>query len=327
MKQRYLQNIEPSMVTHFPSMEGDMSWIKNSDLRTLCEDIVNHVIPVGIRSRSRQKYKEFSINLKGDQDGQQKSKQLIGQLTEFEKDEGDVENIVCDAVTGIAGSLAWQGRAVFEIVFDKENSTPYVFEVPSKGIWRIPGGFLQVIPHRDWETCNKKFVFVPSNRMWLLDIPPELGGFKGHRKTLRRLGRFPSISPKFIQQDFALLQKFDTQKYGTSLNSYSQRITKTWGWDYRRQTRENVTEFFSIYRMLKFYLAQTRFRGYIINELNGLLARLNIHCEITVRGLPTTGDILKAQNSLIAAKISFKDVINIIHDGNIDCINGVSDAV
>ena len=146
MKQKYLHKIPPSLVTHIPSQERDINWLyMNLDLHMFCKDIVNHVIPVGARVRSKQGYKEFSINLIGEQDGQQKSKQLIGQLTEFETDEVDVENMVCDAVTRIAGSLAWQGRAVFEIAIDKENSTPYIFEVPSKGIWRVPGGILQVI--------------------------------------------------------------------------------------------------------------------------------------------------------------------------------------
>lgn len=324
MKQRYLHKISPSLVAHIPSQERDINWYRNSDLCMFCEDIVNHVIPVGIRSRSRQEYNEFSISLQGDQDGRQKSKQLIGQLTEFETGEVDVENLICDAVTRIAGSLAWQGRAVFEIVFDKENLTPYIFEAPSKGTWRIPGGILQVIPYSDWETCNKKYVFVPSNRIWLLKIPPVLGGFRGHSKILKGIGRYPSVSPGFIQQDLALLNKFDVQNYGTRLNSYSQRITKTWGWDYRRLTSEDTTEFFAFYRMLKFYWAQTQLRGHIINELNGLLSRLNLHCEIVVRGLPTTEDILRAQNKLSAGRISFNDVIDFIHEGKTGCMDDIS---
>lgn len=85
-------------------------------------------------------------------------------------------------------------------------------------------------------------------------------------------------------------------------------MTKYWGWNRRDWSQDNCTEFYTFYRMLNFKYAQALLRESIIDEINCLLKRLSIDCEILMKGIPSSKEILKLRKKMELGEISFNVV-------------------
>ncbi|OGA53221.1 MAG: hypothetical protein A3F74_07055 [Betaproteobacteria bacterium RIFCSPLOWO2_12_FULL_62_58] len=266
------------------------------------EDVHLGLMPIGGRT---EKHKEFAVSLQGSEDECEKTRGLIGEIGRY--DTHDLAEMVCDAVEEMARHLAWEGCAVYEIVLD-DDGAPHVWSFTSKGLWRLPRWFLQVIPRGDWDLWKRKWTVVPASRIWYVDMPSILGGRTGYRRVLKRLGRFEPLGPQFWRKDLERGQQsknFDFQGYVRQSEIYFDRITKAWGWNRRDWSQERSTEFFNVYKMVNFRWAQAVLREHMIAALNSLFARLGITCEVKVKGLPTVDDILNTKREFLDGRISF----------------------
>ncbi|MFZ2207117.1 MAG: hypothetical protein WAV22_00450 [Porticoccaceae bacterium] len=266
------------------------------------EDVQLAVMPIGGRT---EKHKEFTLALDGSQDEREKVERLMGEIGGY--DRHDLAGMVCDAVEEIARHLAWEGCAVYELIRDTAG-LQHIRGFTSRGLWRLPGYFVQIIPRGDWDLWKKKFIAIPAGRIWYLEMPPALGGRRGYKNVLRQLRKFEHVGPEFWRKDLergVQSKDFDLQHYARNSEIYYGQVTRTWGWNRRDWSQERCTEFFTFYKLLRFSWAQAILREHIVGELNGLFARLGIKCELKITGLPTPADILQTNCELSEGRISF----------------------
>lgn len=305
MRGRSIRRARPTVATHFPSLSRGPN--VNPNIHMFTEDVPLAVMPIGCRS---EKHKDFAVSLVGGNEDRERATQLIGEIGRYDKH--DVAGMVCDAIEEIARHLAWEGCAVFELIHG-DDALQHICGFTSKGLLRLPGFFLQIIPRGDWNLWKKKAVVVPSSRIWYLGMPSALGGRRGYRGILKRLGRFDHLGPEFWRQDLERgiqSRQFDFQRYVRNTEIYFGQVTKTWGWNRRDWSQQRCTEFFTFYKMIRFQWAQAVLREHIVAELNGLFARLGIKCELKVIGLPSSIDVLQTQRELAEGTITFATASN-----------------
>ena len=279
MRWNQRQQIKPTVATRFPSLSRGRDI--NQDVHMFTQDISLAVMPIGGKT---EKHKNFTVTLEGKQSECEKAEQLIADIGNY--DRPNLERMVCGAVQEVVRHLAYDGCAVYEVICD-DDGLQHIWGFTSKRLWRLPGYFLQIIPRGDWNLWNKKFVIVPADRIWYLEMPSELGGRRDYRKVLKRLGNFERIGPKFWRQDLqreVQIKNFDYQRYLRNIDIYCHTVTKTWGWSRRNFSVERKTEFFTYYKMVNYAWAKTILREHVINEFNRFFIRLGIECELKVSG-------------------------------------------
>lgn len=217
--------------------------------------------------------------------------------------------MVSDAIENIARHLAWEGQAVFEII--KEEEYIYINGFTTKNLFKLFNWYLQIVPPGDWELWKRKFTFVTKEKIWKVEIPHELGGMRGYKNVLRKLRKHNHLGPDFYRQDLdrgIIVTDFDFSKYRRNGEIYYNRATHAWGWNRRDWSQDKCTEFYSFYKMLSFRYAQAILREHITEEINRLLSRLSIKCELIVTGLPTSNEILKIREDMQKGELSFSEV-------------------
>ena len=305
MRRNQRRRIMPTVAIHFPSLSRGHS--NNLNIHMFTEDIQLGVMPIGGKT---EKHKDFTVALEGKQSDRDRAEQLIAGIGN--EDRHGLVEMVCDAVEAVVRDLACNGCAVFEVVRDDDGLEQICGFTP-KRLLRLPGYFLQIIPRGDWERWGKKLVTVPADRIWYLEMPSKLGGLRGYRKVLRRLEKFDSLHPQFWQLDLIRQDQFkyfDFQRYVRTTQIYCRTVTKTWGWNNRDDTIEWTLDFYNYYKLISFCWAQTILREHVINEFNQFFVKLGIECEIKVRGLPTSNDILEVRTKLLEGNISYSEVLD-----------------
>ena len=300
MRRRTIREVRPTVATHFPSLSRGPDL--NQNIHMFTQDVQLAVMPIGGRT---EKHKEFAVSLAGSAEDQERAQQLIGEIGRY--DRHDVTGMVCDAIDEIARHLAWEGCAAYELIRGADG-LQHVWGFTSKGLWALPGYYLQTIPRGDWDLWKKKFVIVPAKRIWYVQMPSVLGGRRGYRAVLRRLMKFERLGPAFWRRDLergVQSSGFDLQRYALNSDIYFGRVTKRWGWNRRDWSQERATEFFNFYKFVRFSLAKAILREHIVTELNKLFVRSGIKCELKVSGLPTPVDILQTERELSDGAITF----------------------
>lgn len=292
---------KPTVASHFQSLNTDQ-FERNLNVNMFTEDVHLAVMPIGGISR---KQSAFSITLNGSKDECERAEQLIEYIAQY--DRHDLTKSVSNAVEEIAKRLSWEGCAVYEIIHN-EDSTPYLYGFTSKNLVRLLGWFLQIIPKGDWERYSKKWILIPSTKIWCIEMPEALGGRKGYLSTISKLKQFDSFGPKFWRADMVYSNQsnaFDFQRYNRISEIYRRKVTRAWGWNSRDWSQERSTEFFCFYKMITFRWAQAVLREHIVMELNSLFCRLEIDCKIIVTGLPTAEEIKGIRCKLVTGELTF----------------------
>lgn len=290
---------KPTVARHFQSLGAD-KFAHNLNVHMFTEDVHLAVMPIGGRS-----HKGYSISLNGSKVECERAARLIENIARH--DRPDLAGSVCDAVEEVARQLSWEGCAVFEII-PSEEDVPFLYGFTSTNLVKLFGWFVQIIPKGDWALWGKKWALVHSSRIWRIEMPTALGGRRGYVAMINRLKRFDPIGPTFWRVDLENSKQsnqYDFQIYNRNSEIYRSKVTKTWGWNRRDWSQERTTEFFCFYKHVTFRWAQAVLREHIIAELNSLLRRLEIECEIVVSGLPISGEIMEVKRKLLAGEISF----------------------
>jgi len=293
--------MEPTAARHFPSLSHGFDL--KPQVHMFSEDMHLSVMP--IRGKT-EKQTNFKVTLSGDDDERKRASKLIRKFGEL--DRHDLDEIVCDAVINIAKHLTWEGCAIYEITRDNDGVID-IYGFTTKRLVMVPGLFIQIIPRADWQHWGKKLVLIPANKIFYLKMPAVLGGCKGYKRILKRLGAFEHLGPLFFKKDLESgiqTRAFDFQMYVRNCDIYYRRITRNWGWNVRDWSQERSTEFFNFYKKITSHWAQAVLREYIIAELNRLFSRLGIVCQIEVTGLPAPSEILYIRRQLLEGTITFK---------------------
>lgn len=289
------------MATHFPSLSREDNI--PSEVYLFIQDIQLAIMPIGGKSKQER----FSIKFQGKSKESDKAKKLVRQLVQFER--YDDTEMMCDAVDNIVKNLVLDGQAYYEILKDKQQT--FINRFTSKNIYKIFNWYVQIIPFKDRAIWKRKFSIINKNKVWSLDIPKKLGGKKAYQKITKKLGKYEGFGPKFATQKMkngVFENSFDFLNYRRNSKIYINKMTKYWGWNRRDWSQDNCTEFYTFYRMLNFKYAQALLRESIIDEINCLLKRLSIDCEILMKGIPSSKEILKLRKKMELGEISFNVV-------------------
>jgi len=301
---RYAYSRPSRVATHFPSLSR--GYDINPNVYMFTQDMHLSVMPIGGRT---DKHLDFSVSFEGKTSESERAMELCGSLAQYERH--DAVTLVCDAVDQMATHLAWQGRAVHEIIRDNDDPRKYYLHgFTAKRLFRLLGYYIQCIPARDYDLWKKRFIIVPSKHIWEISIPSALGGALGYKRVLSRLQNFEHFGPKFWRSDLEKqiqTKDFNFQEYVLNSEIYYSRVTKRWGWNRRDYSQRNCTEFFGIYKSITFKWAQAILREHIISEINQLLGRLKINSKIIISGVPTSKDILRVRQKVMEGEVHFSD--------------------
>jgi hypothetical protein len=170
--------------SHFPSLSGGIN-DKSPSVSMFTQDVPLAIMP--IRARDAETY---YAKIVGDSQNVERAIELLQSSARY--DRGNVKELIADAITEIATSLAWYGRAPYEIA-SNEGDDPQEIRIASftpRRLFVTPWFCLQVVPRAEWDRLKKTFIVIPRRYVWIVEMPRSLGGYRGYRKILRGLARF-----------------------------------------------------------------------------------------------------------------------------------------
>ena len=302
----------PRFATHFPNLLNQHNL--NSITYAFMRDVPLYVMPIG---RSLRRDGVFSVEIEPNSDNRHQILSILASIKGGDDYNSYVERTECrkenyyslremlsDAINMIAKSIASDGRAVYELMWDEENRAYRLYPITHFHLHRAFGRYIQLIPKSDRELWGTRYVIVRSKYVWEVCIPSKLGGRRRFRRTLKRLIRSNTGIPTFSQS-----VNFDFQKHTQEKALYYAKITAPWGWNQGDFSGEKWTEIYQFYRELQFKWAQALVREHALKEINGLLSRLKIRSVIVVNGLPTSSEIIKIRQRMLDGEISVLDAL------------------
>ena len=286
------------------------------------DDVRLYVMPIGGKSRARP---DFSIESMPDNPTIRRI--LLWALASRDHyHQSDLQRTISDFIQESAFALAYKGIVHYEItkgewpeeVVDLENIDketiasvqPFRPQLIQGHVIRFGKHYLQVVPPIDWPDTEKRLAAIPASDVWLLRVPKELGGDRGHREFLRTLVRASFPSPEFVRVAMKSLSEIKDFNF---LDFYSQQLlavaseSAVWGWKARDLWGKETLEYFRIYRHLRFALSMAILREYIVNSMNVLLQKAGIPARIALKGLPTERDVRNHIAELEKGKMTFDD--------------------
>lgn len=282
---------------------------RSTNVHMFQEDIVLSIMPMGAESTNFLSFDAKFVGEKLENNNAIAVCKSLGRNS-YRHDES---NVICQCIEDIARSLAWDGAAIYEILFNAETKKLHFLGVSTTGIYEVPFGLIQ-IPTK-FDKCKKRFNFLNSKNIWKIEMPPLLGEKNGYRKILSNLSKFNSLGPVFYMQGLekgVLTKSFEYADYRQKSHIFARKSTLNWGWDLRDIDREEKTEIYQYYQDLTFSWAKAVLREHIISELNILFKKLEIKSIIEVSGIPTPKEILKFREDLLKGNKSFDDVLKFI---------------
>ncbi|MBM7131267.1 hypothetical protein [Dyella mobilis] len=296
---------KPAFVRFFRSDQAKYTG-PTLNVHMFTEDIVD-LMPYGFHKGSKNR----TVKFEGSEAERARAIHILQGMSEHTY--GLDADTVCRAINDLAKRIAWEGRALFEIL-PCEDGSVFLHSVTSRRMVRIFGLAVQFVPRKDRALWGgPRFRRAVGSSLWNVDIPRCLGGRRSYLRTLKRLERFDGFGPAFFQKDMqsGLIEaRFDHRKYNRMISIFKSIVTYQWGWNYRDWSMDNSTEFFDVYRRLREERAKVMFRDHIIGEINKLFSRLSIHCVLSVDGLLTLSEVDALEKNLISGELSFSDLLD-----------------
>lgn len=282
-----------------------------SEIRMFVEDMHSGIMPF---TRLHRGQSQFDVHLDPNRDGLEA---LIAEA--LHGDRYDLTDTLCDFIREAAQSLFFYGRIAYEIVYECDvDGRVLKFSFASinpLSITRIFDRYLQLIP---WWVARRSHVKagirrIPKDKMLYIELPQELGGRKGIEKILKRL----SALGKELIPDFHMSAMKENRNIGFDLNKYTKekylekaRITRHLGWNQRKIPDNEILEYYSLYRRLKFALSQAIVREQLLEAINQAIngPLLNLGTKILMEGIPNSKQIAAEFQVLKAGNLEFQEL-------------------
>jgi hypothetical protein len=249
------------------------------------------------------------VEVQGDEAGKAALEAICSSLSDHSRYE--LGETVQSAIESIALRLAWFGKAVYEIC---GSGTDVSLEsVPPHGLFRIGGGFIQLVPKKDRQWLDgHRYAFLPASCAWVVRLPRRLGGPRAHRRLLDQLTAVSQPAPEFWTRELEA-GKFTTEflvsDYNRTRGAYIARITRRWGWNRRDSSGTHDTEFFYFFRSLRFRQAQAILRDHIVSELNKFLLVRGVNATVGLEGFPTEAEVAELINRALEGSLHYAEAL------------------
>ena len=119
------------------------------------------------------------------------------------------------------------------------------------------------------------------------------------------------MAPRFLQEDIAAgkwQRGIEIGDYHRNKRVLDYTLTNKWGWNRRDTTLQYVTEFYQIWRWLRFQNALAVPREHIVEQLNAFLLAENLESRIKLSGVSTQSDIVSCEARILRGEGGIKDV-------------------
>jgi hypothetical protein len=289
----------------------------------LTEDLHLGIMPIGGRTKNPQ----FKVTI--EPADSKVEKLIIDGLPTHHGQPYNLSEAVSEFIGEAAQILAYYGNAYYEIVYYYENESakrPISFtldNISNYNIHGLFGFFWQLLPKKSMQYAEEKtnrFIWLPRDRIVKLKLPDEIGGPRTQQLLLKDLAWLSKETiPKFAMDDMAKQEQqpgYDFMTYRWNRDVYLGRITKDIGWPVRSLLNDQVSEFYQLYRYLKFEKTKAIIRENILSELNNVLKiagkKIGFSAEIKIVGMPYPADFDTYIERLSAGKLKFAEIVNIM---------------
>lgn len=282
------------------------------------EDVTNHIMPY--RTRSSRNEKSFEIVV--DDNSLEIELRTLFQLPHgHDSSYEPLSEVIFDFIRKASGFLLMRGgKCYFEVVDatlnDGDVSKSFFILKPVHGkvtkFWRT---YYQAIP-KDKREGKKKNIAVPQSKIWVLEIPKELGRGKDIIALSDNMRELEKAS--FLGSDIVTKHKnlygFEISQFHRMIDGKILQATNKWGWDMRMSiNNQHALEYYVFYRMLRFNYSVAVLRTDILSKMNILLKRLGYDVTMSFSGIPIPEDYLDAIKKMKEGQFSFKEASNLIH--------------
>ncbi len=280
---------------------------RSATLHMFTQDIAVSLMPRAAWSRRRA----IRVTINGSEEGTDRALLLLESLSG--DNHYEVEDTVASAVDRIAQYLAAWGEVVLEVLRNESGEAVAFSAFTPDSVHSVGLGWLQWIPAEEREHMKqpKRALFFPRSSVFRITVPRPLGGRGGHRRLVKRLIKFDSLGPKFVQTDLEAGKwpaEVEFGSYHRSKRILDYILTNRWGWNARDTSLQYVTEFYQVWRWLRFQKALSILRQHVLHELNSFFSAERIGATIVVEGVPEAKAIALCESDLLAGRLGFKEV-------------------
>lgn len=207
-----------------------------------------------------------------------------------------------DFIRRATQSLFHYTEAFFELYCERDGSGKITkiefYHIYPPSMKKVFGQYFQVIPWSAAKHGNVKAGIrrIPKEKILHIEFPKKLGGKRGLKKILRRLGKLSgTVIPDFQMKAMEKNESsgFDLDRYTKTKYIEIAQITRKLGWHQRKFRDNDILEYYSMHRNLMFTDSQATVREHIIDKVNTALngTVINANTEIKVEGLLTNEDV------------------------------------
>lgn len=291
------------------------------------EDVRLQVMPIGGRSDKRT---NFSIDL-DPEDASLRAIIIDAIESENYYRTHSLTEAMCEFIENVSWLLAIYGRTHYEIVEwkgfsdsghireDKIDTASqkrfHLTYIPGRVI-RLGHIYLQILPRSEWSAHMKRFIPVPKANIWEIWLPEMLGSPHHQRTMLRSLSRSSTLIPDFVMESMQKGEQvtgFNFLDYNRQQGIVVTREAAHWGWNGRDLWNEYTTQYFRIYRQVKFEYSLAILREHVLSSLNSLLSRLGFSSRLVIYDLPTAQEINDLIERLRQGQVSFQEAIDFVN--------------
>ncbi len=277
------------------------------------EDTKLRIMPIG----GRVSKKEFNISL---DPPDPRVQQIIEKAISPDRYHHDLAGIICDFIANCAVHLLIYETVTYEIVYlsEPKKGNPVGFELVQINSYTLVHRgnlLLQYSPDEHAKRLSeRRCIELKPERILTFKLPVNM---QGKMDQIMESMRILSLtSPDFFMKELAAgfrKTPYDVTKHYHLRNVALAKIMKDFGWDARNSFEKEASEYYLIYRYLKFEKFRIELRNSILDMLNDGIERagreLGFNVKILVSGLPTLDDVQNAYNHLQQGDIPFGEVL------------------
>lgn len=290
---------------------NDSNYTKSSFYKNMfIEDIIHTIIPVSLKRNNDDCNAILDCNEK-DLD---LIKNILNSFNRTYREEYDISRLILDAIEEIARNIAWYGESIYEICKVSDIDIKMVGLLPDKFI-DFKFFYIQIPPKNNNKILYPKII--PNKLLWKISIPQILQKNYSLKSILANIDQFSSFMPTSMEKDFYTgnnISIYNHEKYDEKIFLYVNELTKDWGWDQRKWTaNDKTTDFYNLYKQLKFRYSLSIFREHIIFELNNLFSKIKVDATIKLENTVTSKNYKNKLEKYLKGQITYNEIIEFLY--------------
>lgn len=275
----------------------------------MLEQDLSYVVPLSGRSKNP----DFKIVLTSDK---KDTEELIIRALNHNSYYSSFDKVVCDFLNHSASLLSRYGDIYYEVAVETSPKDFYVKDIPNYSLINILDLFyIQINPNNKSEKLS--FLYFSNKEVKHTKFPRSVMSsfaFRLLRRKLKVLGR--ELTPNFIFENKGYLSGekayFDYKMYRKMSNIKLAKITKPIGWTARGSFDTNITNTYTVTRIIDFMKVKAYIREHLLEVLNDILidvgAKLGFTANIKIEGLLSPLEIDYLKTSYLEGKITETEI-------------------